>query len=186
MNLQAVDQTLQHLYEIPLPAIPQPETIPPLKPAVSDRAPAFVQTVLGPMLQRQGDTIPVSALPCDGTYPTGTAQWEKRNIAQAIPVWDPEVCVQCGKCVMVCPHAVIRSKVYEPEQFAKAPDNFKHTAGPRVDRPAVHDSGGGGRLHRLRHLCGCVPRQKQIHFPAQGDQYDAGLSNRLWANRLQG
>ncbi|MEO1070361.1 MAG: 4Fe-4S double cluster binding domain-containing protein, partial [Cyanobacteria bacterium J06638_6] len=128
MNLQAVDQTLRHLYEIPLPTIPQPATIPPLKPAVSDRAPAFVQTVLGPMLQRQGDTIPVSALPCDGTYPTGTAQWEKRNIAQAIPVWDPQVCVQCGKCVMVCPHGVIRSKVYDPEHLKTAPDSFQHTA----------------------------------------------------------
>ncbi|MGF1520007.1 MAG: pyruvate:ferredoxin (flavodoxin) oxidoreductase [Nodosilinea sp.] len=128
MNLQAVDQTLQHLYEIPLPAVPQSAPIPPLKPAVSDRAPAFVQTVLGPMLQRQGDRVPVSALPCDGTYPTGTAQWEKRNIAQAIPVWDPQVCVQCGKCVMVCPHAVIRSKVYGPEQLAEAPAGFKHTA----------------------------------------------------------
>ncbi|MEA5449141.1 pyruvate:ferredoxin (flavodoxin) oxidoreductase [Leptolyngbya sp. CCNP1308] len=128
MNLQAVDQTLQHLYEIPLPTGAQPATIPPLKPAVSDRAPAFVQTVLGPMMQRQGDELPVSALPCDGTYPTGTAQWEKRNIAQAIPVWDPQVCVQCGKCVVVCPHAVIRSKVYGPEQLAEAPPGFKHTA----------------------------------------------------------
>ncbi|WP_035985292.1 pyruvate:ferredoxin (flavodoxin) oxidoreductase [Leptolyngbya sp. KIOST-1] len=128
MNLKAVDQTLQHLYEIPLPAVSQSATIPPLKPAVSDRAPAFVQTVLGPMIQRQGDALPVSALPCDGTYPTGTAQWEKRNLAQAIPVWDPQVCVQCGKCVMVCPHAAIRSKVYGPEQLAEAPAGFKHTA----------------------------------------------------------
>ena len=130
MNLQAVDQTLQHLYEV-FPssgAQDQGATIPPLKSPVPDTAPTFVQTVLSPMMQRQGDTLPVSALPCDGTYPTGTTQWEKRNIAQEIPVWDPDVCVQCGKCVMVCPHGVIRSKVYGPEQLADAPDTFKHTA----------------------------------------------------------
>ncbi|MBE9137055.1 pyruvate:ferredoxin (flavodoxin) oxidoreductase [Nodosilinea sp. LEGE 07088] len=127
MNLQAVDQTLQHLYDVPYGSAAQDATMPPLTSPVSDRAPAFVQTVLAPMMQRQGDAIPVSALPCDGTYPTGTTQWEKRNIAQTIPVWDPAVCVQCGKCVMVCPHAVIRSKVYEPERLAAAPDGFKHT-----------------------------------------------------------
>ncbi|MGF1516124.1 MAG: pyruvate:ferredoxin (flavodoxin) oxidoreductase [Elainellaceae cyanobacterium] len=128
MNLQAVDQALQHLYEIPIPAGATADSIPPLKAPVSDAAPPFVQEVLGSMLQRQGDALPVSALPCDGTYPTGTAQWEKRNIAQAIPVWDPDVCVQCGKCVMVCPHSVIRSKVYGPEQLASAPMTLKHTA----------------------------------------------------------
>ncbi|MBE7385677.1 MAG: pyruvate:ferredoxin (flavodoxin) oxidoreductase [Leptolyngbya sp. SIO1E4] len=130
MNLQAVDQTLQHLYKVPLlsPTQDQGATIPPLKSPVPDTAPTFVQTVLSPMMQRQGDTLPVSALPCDGTYPTGTTQWEKRNIAQEIPVWDPDVCVQCGKCVMVCPHGVIRSKVYEPEQLVNAPDTFKHKA----------------------------------------------------------
>ncbi|MGF1522096.1 MAG: 2-oxoacid:acceptor oxidoreductase family protein [Leptolyngbyaceae cyanobacterium] len=130
MNLQAVDQTLQHLYKVPLPPATQEQeaTIPPLKSPVPKTAPTFVQQVLAPMMQRQGDTLPVSALPCDGTYPTGTAQWEKRNIAQEIPVWDPDVCVQCCKCVMVCPHGVIRSKVYGPEQLANAPDTFKHTA----------------------------------------------------------
>ena len=131
MNLRAVDQTLQHLYEVPYAAAQdvtiQDVTMPPLPSPVPDAAPNFVKTVLGPMMQRQGDAIPVSALPCDGTYPTGTTQWEKRNIAQAIPVWAPDVCVQCGKCVMVCPHAVIRSKVYAPEQLANAPDGFKHT-----------------------------------------------------------
>ena len=127
MNLQVVAQTRQHLYKVPYPSAPQEMAMPPLQPPVADHAPTFVQTVLSPMMQRQGDTVPVSALPCDGTYPTGTTQWEKRNIAQAIPVWDSDVCVQCGKCVMVCPHAVIRSKVYEPEQLAKAPAHFKHS-----------------------------------------------------------
>ncbi|MGL5193658.1 MAG: 4Fe-4S dicluster domain-containing protein, partial [Chroococcales cyanobacterium] len=76
---------------------------------------------------KEGDVLPVSALPCDGTYPTGTSQWEKRNIATEIPVWDPDVCVQCGKCIMVCPHAVIRGKVYEPAELANAPATFKAT-----------------------------------------------------------
>jgi pyruvate-ferredoxin/flavodoxin oxidoreductase len=77
------------------------------------------------MIGKCGDDLPVSAMPIDGTYPTGTSKWEKRNIAQEIPVWDPDVCVQCGKCVMVCPHAVIRSKVYEDGQLANAPETFK-------------------------------------------------------------
>ncbi len=94
-------------------------------PAVSDHAPEFVQEILGKMLARQGDEIPVSALPCDGTYPSGTSQWEKRNVAQEIPVWDPDVCVQCGKCGMGCPHAVNRSKVYGEEELANAPETFK-------------------------------------------------------------
>ncbi|MEM7770265.1 MAG: pyruvate:ferredoxin (flavodoxin) oxidoreductase [Cyanobacteria bacterium P01_A01_bin.37] len=128
MNLQAVDRTIEHLYHVSIPQESYDITVPPLKSPVPDTAPPFVQNVLGRMMQRQGDTIPVSALPCDGTYPTGTAQWEKRNIAQAIPVWDPDVCVQCGKCVMLCPHGVIRSKVYEPDQLDDAPDTFKHTA----------------------------------------------------------
>ena len=134
MNLAAVEQTLQNLYEIPIPsqelvksAIPN-SAIPDLKSPVADAAPPFVKTVLGTIMQRQGDTLPVSALPCDGTYPTGTAQWEKRNIAQAIPVWEPDICVQCGKCVMVCPHGVIRGKVYSPEALEPSPETFKYTA----------------------------------------------------------
>ena len=66
------------------------------------------------MITGDGDDIPVSAMPVDGTFPTGTTKWEKRNIALEIPVWDEELCIQCGKCVMVCPHAVIRAKVYDP------------------------------------------------------------------------
>ena len=69
--------------------------------------------VLGAMAAGHGDLLPVSALPAGGTFPTGTAKWEKRNIAQMIPVWDEELCIQCGKCVLVCPHAVIRAKVYD-------------------------------------------------------------------------
>ncbi len=131
MNLNAVDQTLDHLYEVPVQSLAQGESSPsgaviPHSP-VPDHAPAFVRDVLGTMMARHGDDLPVSALPVDGTYPTGTTQWEKRNVAADIPVWDPDVCVQCGKCVMVCPHSVIRAKVYTPEQLTDAPDTFKST-----------------------------------------------------------
>src|SRR5690606_7422085 len=89
------------------------------------RAPAFVRDVLGPMIAGEGDTLPVSVLPVDGTYPSGTAQWEKRNLALEIPVWDENLCIQCGKCALVCPHAVIRTKVYDPALLAEAPAGFR-------------------------------------------------------------
>ncbi|MBK1986259.1 pyruvate:ferredoxin (flavodoxin) oxidoreductase [Sphaerospermopsis aphanizomenoides BCCUSP55] len=126
MNIQAVDKTLDNLFEITTKELKtelSPVTCH-LSP-IPDYAPAFVRNVLGKMIAREGDDLPVSALPIDGTYPTGTSKWEKRNIAQEIPVWDPNVCIQCGKCVMVCPHSVIRSKVYEPEQLENAPTTFK-------------------------------------------------------------
>lgn len=122
-NFAAVDAALSHLYPIEVPAAPTSTLRMP--PVVSPQAPAFVQTVTAPMLAGKGDTLPVSALPADGTYPTGTSQWEKRNIAQEVPVWDPAVCIQCGKCVLVCPHAVIRAKVAPPEAFAQAPAGFQ-------------------------------------------------------------
>ncbi|MGA1474178.1 MAG: pyruvate:ferredoxin (flavodoxin) oxidoreductase, partial [Prochlorothrix sp.] len=127
MNIHAVDSTLDHLYEVPVPdrlETPSDLTLP---SPVSETAPSFVREVLAKMMVREGDDLPVSTLPCDGTYPTGTTQWEKRNVAQEVPVWDPDVCVQCGKCVMVCPHGVIRSKVYSEADRAAAPTTFKHT-----------------------------------------------------------
>jgi len=124
MNIKAVDATLDNLYEVP---IGTPDSSIRRQPAVSDAAPDFIRHVEGAMLIRQGDDLPVSALPCDGTYPTATSQWEKRNVAQSIPQWDPDVCIQCGKCVAVCPHATIRGKVYEPEQLTSAPATFKST-----------------------------------------------------------
>ncbi|MGB3518356.1 MAG: pyruvate:ferredoxin (flavodoxin) oxidoreductase [Elainellaceae cyanobacterium] len=123
MNIKAVDQTLEHLYDIPVGAMP--DAAAETHSWVPDTAPAFVRNVLGQMMARQGDDLPVSALPVDGTYPSGTSRWEKRNVGQEVPVWDPDVCVQCGKCVMVCPHAVIRSKVYEPQVLDGAPESFK-------------------------------------------------------------
>ena len=88
-------------------------------------APAAVRDLVLPQLQHRSEALPVSALPCDGSFATGTAQWEKRNIAEAIPVWEPDLCVQCGKCVMVCPHAVIRAKVAEPAALERAPAGFR-------------------------------------------------------------
>ena len=124
MNINAVDQTLANLYQVTIPDHFD-ATAKAMQPPVPDTAPAFVREVLGKIIGREGDDLPVSALPVDGTYPCGTTKWEKRNIAQEIPVWDADVCVQCGKCVMVCPHSVIRSKVYEPSQLENAPTTFK-------------------------------------------------------------
>ena len=96
-----------------------------LPPIVSDAAPDFVKRVTAVMLANKGDLLPVSAFPVDGTWPTATAQWEKRNIAQEIPVWDAAICIQCNKCAMVCPHAAIRAKVYESDVLKDAPATFK-------------------------------------------------------------
>ena len=93
----------------------------------TESAPPFVREVLGKMIAGEGDSLPVSALPVDGTYPTGTSQYEKRNLATEIPVWDPNVCIQCGKCAMVCPHGIIRIKVYDEECLQGAPSTFRST-----------------------------------------------------------
>ena len=122
-NIAAVDRALDHLHEVPVPA--KVTSTFDLRPAVPTHAPEFVRNVTAMMIARQGDDLPVSALPPDGTYPSGTARWEKQNIALEIPVWDPEICIQCGKCVLVCPHAVIRGKVYNPDLLATAPPTFK-------------------------------------------------------------
>jgi pyruvate-ferredoxin/flavodoxin oxidoreductase len=122
-NYAAVDAALAHLHKVDLPTAPSSEFD--LIPSISPAAPEFVRNVLGEIAAGRGDQLPVSAIPAGGTFPTGTAQWEKRNIAQFIPVWDKDLCIQCGKCVMVCPHAVIRAKVYSPELGDKAPAAFK-------------------------------------------------------------
>jgi pyruvate-ferredoxin/flavodoxin oxidoreductase len=131
-NLAAVEAALGGLREItPTPEAADPGALAPAPlpcPAHLASAPAVVRELVLPQLQRRADALPVSALPCDGTFPTGTAQWEKRNIAEAIPVWEPDLCVQCGKCVMVCPHAVIRAKVTEPTALVDAPEGFRSAA----------------------------------------------------------
>lgn len=122
-NVKAVDESLAHLHEVTVPT--QISSKIEMPPPVSAKAPAFVHDVLGPMIAGCGNDLPVSALPCDGTYPTGTTKWEKRNLALEIPVWDTDVCIQCGKCAMVCPHSVIRIKAYDEKYLANAPATFK-------------------------------------------------------------
>ena len=95
-----------------------------IPPAPAD-APKFVQEVVGEIIAGRGDKLPVSKLPDDGTYPTGTTKYEKRNVAEKIPVWDPDVCIQCGECSLVCPHGTIRLKIYDPAILEKAPPTFK-------------------------------------------------------------
>jgi pyruvate-ferredoxin/flavodoxin oxidoreductase len=127
-NNAAVDQTLAHLGEVEIPG--RVSALFDMLPAVSPQAPLFVRNVLGSIVTGNGDSLPVSAMPIDGTFPTGTAMWEKRNIAKEIPVWDAELCIQCGKCVLVCPHAVIRAKVYDSPLLQNSPETFK-SAKPR-------------------------------------------------------
>ena len=122
-NYAAVDAALAHLEKVDIPA--EDSSSFDLVGSISDRAPAFVHDVLGQIAGGHGDLLPVSALPAGGTFPTATAQWEKRNIAQFIPEWDETICIQCGKCVMVCPHAVIRAKVYSDEGLTNAPSTWK-------------------------------------------------------------
>ncbi len=122
-NFAAVDAALDRLHEVKVPSRVTASFD--MRPPVPAEAPGFVQKVTATILAGEGDTLPVSALPVDGTYPTGTTRWEKRNIALEIPVWDTEVCIQCGKCVLVCPHTVIRAKVYSPDLLAGAPATFK-------------------------------------------------------------
>ncbi len=130
-NLKAVDDTLANLYQVTVPDERHPALAAASdlrrRPPVSPDAPLLVREVLGAMVAGEGDALPVSALPVDGTYPSGTAQWEKRNIALEIPVWDPELCIQCGKCTIVCPHSAIREKVYDRTLLAEAPESFPST-----------------------------------------------------------
>jgi pyruvate-ferredoxin/flavodoxin oxidoreductase len=125
-NFAAVDRTLEHLHEVRVPG--RITSTFDRRPPVPAEAPAFVQEVTARMIAGEGDGLPVSALPADGTYPAGTTRWEKRNIALEIPVWDEALCIQCGKCVLVCPHAVIRAKVVGAAALAGAPPKFKTAA----------------------------------------------------------
>ncbi|MBB1585415.1 MAG: pyruvate:ferredoxin (flavodoxin) oxidoreductase [Propionibacterium sp.] len=121
-NHEAVDASLAHLHEVQVPASAtgQRELIPP----VPSDAPSFVREVTATMLAGRGDELPVSALPADGSYPSGTTRYEKRNISEIIAVWDNEACIQCGNCSFVCPHAVLRAKYYPSEVVASAPEGF--------------------------------------------------------------
>ncbi|MEZ4389719.1 MAG: pyruvate:ferredoxin (flavodoxin) oxidoreductase [Polyangiales bacterium] len=125
-NLEAVGNALAHLHPVPVPTAvtggrPRP-------PPVSSKAPDFVQRVTAVMMSGLGDSLPVSAFPVDGTWPVGTARWEKRSLARSLPVWDPSICIQCNKCSLVCPHAAIRTVVYAPEEAAREPEGMPSLA----------------------------------------------------------
>ncbi|MCK6615798.1 MAG: pyruvate:ferredoxin (flavodoxin) oxidoreductase [Ignavibacteriaceae bacterium] len=124
MNFMAVDKTIEHLFEVPVPEKVTSKIA--LLPAVSGKnVPSFVMDVTAKIIEGKGDLLPVSKMPVDGTYPLATSKWEKRNIALEVPEWDADVCIQCNKCVIVCPHATIRSKVYDPAALEGAPETFK-------------------------------------------------------------
>ncbi len=122
-NFQAVDQTLANLFEVKIPD--KVSSTIQMPPVVSERAPEYVKKVTARMIEGKGDMLPVSAMPIDGTFPTATSQWEKRNIALEIPVWEPDICIQCNKCVIICPHASIRVKVFDPVGLTDSPPTFK-------------------------------------------------------------
>ncbi len=125
-NYAAVDEALAGMHEVKVPAVVSSTSH--IRPPVPKHVPDFVERVTGVVLAGHGDRLPVSAFPVDGTFPTATAQFEKRTIAREIPIWDPEICIDCGRCALVCPHAAIRMKVYDPGAIEDAPDGFKTKA----------------------------------------------------------
>ena len=156
-NFRAVDETLERLFEVTVPDAATSRYD--RTPAVPEHAPVFVREVTGAMLEGRGDEIPVSRLPVDGTWPSGTAVWEKRNIADAVPVWNAETCIQCGQCSFVCPHGVIQAKYFDgarlsdaPESFRSAPINVRGFPGVTL-RARLRDRG----LHGVRTLRRSLP-----------------------------
>jgi pyruvate-ferredoxin/flavodoxin oxidoreductase len=122
-NYAAVDQAVSNLFRVE--TMEEASSNIELPPVVPPEAPEFVQTVTATIMARKGDSLPVSMLPVDGTYPAATTQWEKRNIAMEIPVWEPDICIQCAKCALACPHAAIRFKIYDTDVLDNAPETFK-------------------------------------------------------------
>ncbi len=183
-NYLAVDETLANLYEVQVPTVVSSTRVRP--PMVSVEAPDFVQRVTAVMMEGKGDLLPVSAFPIDGTWPVGTTKWEKRNIALEIPEWDAGICIQCNKCVMVCPHAAIRAKVYQPAELAGAPGTFK-----AVDYKGAEYKGQKYTIQVAPEDCtGCTlcvevcpakdksnPKHKAIDMVAQAPLREAEVAN---------
>ncbi len=134
-NFAAVDVALDALHEVAVPS--SAEGLVRRRPPVPEDAPDFVRRVTSMMLEGKGDLLPVSALPVDGTFPVGTARWEKRAIAAEIPIWDPSICIDCGKCAIVCPHAAILMKVFDPAELDGAPERFQSKAWKGRDLPGA-------------------------------------------------
>ena len=172
-NFAAIDRSLARLGHVTLGAVTneQPTTTP-----VPDDVPDFVARITSRLIAGDGDQLPVSALPVDGTFPTGTTKYEKRAIAQTIPIWDPSICIDCGKCAMVCPHATIRMKVFPTASVEAAPGRLPPQGVPvaRAARAPAHDPGRARRLHRLRRVRRRLSRQEQDRLEPQGDQHGAG------------
>ncbi|MGR9087777.1 MAG: pyruvate:ferredoxin (flavodoxin) oxidoreductase [Gammaproteobacteria bacterium] len=123
-NLKAIDEAVADLHRVPIPA--EVDSVFEIPPPVPADAPEFIRNVTGEIIAGRGDAVPVSRLAPDGTFPTATSAWDKRNLALEIPVWESDICTQCGKCVFVCPHSVIRSKLFTQEQVREAPSAFKY------------------------------------------------------------
>ena len=134
-NFAAVDLALAELHEVTVPKLAGGDVH--VRPAVPAAAPVFVQRVTAPMIAGRGDLLPVSAMPVDGTFPVGTSQWERRDIADELPRWDPLICIDCAKCTLVCPHAAIRMKVFSPDLLAGAPDGFLSKEWKSKEQPGM-------------------------------------------------
>jgi pyruvate-ferredoxin/flavodoxin oxidoreductase len=138
LNFKAIDATLENLHPVAVPAAPNSTWEKP--PAVREGAPEFVRRFTAELIAGRGDAVPVSLMPADGTFPLGTAAWEKRNLALEIPVWESDICTQCGKCVYVCPHSAIRSRLFSAEAAANAPPTFKHVVTRSKEFAGAHIS----------------------------------------------
>ena len=168
-NIAAVDATLSHLSEVSLPKTATSTFERP--PTVSPSAPDFLQRFTAEIMAGRGDALPVSAMPIDGTFPTGTAAWEKRNIADEVPVWETDLCIQCGQCALACPHSVIRARFYDERELSAR--DLQVCAGqcPGLSGQPLHFAILRGGLHRMRHVCGSLPGAQPTRPRDQGYQY---------------